>query len=123
MVVKYNNTTGNAGISYNNSAARALTCPSPEALGPFLVGGGTQGFNGYIDDIYIYNRVLTSTEITTIRGASGTLDIPTSVTPTHTIPIVRRAVQGKAMYTIAGRQATKTRGILVSKGVARLVVR
>jgi hypothetical protein len=125
VIAKYDYSTGKATLKVGSlgSSTKTLTCPNPEALGPFLLGGGTQGFEGYIDDIYIYNRALSTDELNVVKIEAGTLDIPTSITPTHITPTVKRAVQGKAMYTIAGRQATKTRGILVSKGVARLVVR
>lgn len=120
--VEYNNVTGIAIIQMGGRASsKAITCPTPEAIEPLLIGGGARGFTGYIDDIYIYNRTLTSDERNIIRLGNGTLDTPTGVTTIH--PIQKKVLLNQTMYTVSGRKAQQTKGVTVSKGIAKVIIR
>lgn len=123
VYIEYNSVTGFAIINVGGlGGSKSLTCPNPEAIGPLLIGGGSRGFTGYIDDIYIYNRVLTSNERDTIRLGNGTLNIPTRISKTEIHPIQMKPILNKTMYTVSGRKAQQAKGIIVNNGNTKVFV-
>lgn len=82
IVCTYSSADGAIGISVDAGTVTSTTTASVrEGIGSFDVGsrntsGAGAGFNGLIDNVGVWTRVLSSTEITTLYASGAGLEFP-----------------------------------------------
>ena len=104
--------TGNVGTGYltNNK----ITISTDEAAGSGECPGGTvcpdNQFNGYLDDVRIYNRDLSSSDVTQLYNYSGVI-IPT-VTTQSVSSITKTTATGNGNITATGGANATYQGVV-----------
>jgi uncharacterized protein (TIGR03790 family) len=83
VTATYNGSTATLYLDGTVVASDTFTAPSATNF-PLYVGryyGGGYGWNGSVDDVRLYNRALTATEVTAIYTSAGSSDTTPPTTP------------------------------------------